>query len=71
MADPKPTPKVLEKDKVEFVLNSDKPETKNTYRFEEVLRPKKPKVIGQLYVQKGAFKVKPEHLQVTVEVLAD
>jgi len=62
-------PKVLEKDVVSFVPHPTKPDTKNTYRFEEVLRAKKPKIIGQLYVQKTAFKTKPDLLRVTVEVL--
>ena len=71
MADTKDTtkPKVLEKRAVEFVTNTEKPETKNCWRFEEVLVPKKPKVIGQLYLQKTAFKGTPEHIRVTVEVL--
>ena len=74
MAEEKAKPKVLGKDVVEFVPNQENPSTKNTFRFEEVLRgSKKPKVIGQLYLQKLAFpKIEnPEKLRVTVEVLED
>jgi hypothetical protein len=41
-------------------------DTKNTYRFQEVAKGEPP-LIGTLYVQKWAFKNKPQTIVVTIK----
>jgi len=42
-------------------------ETKNTFRFQEVVEEGEEAVVGTLYVRKAAFKSKVEFLTVTIK----
>ena len=42
------------------------PDTKNTYRFQEVVKGEPP-LIGTLYVQRWAFETKPQTITVTIK----
>lgn len=54
---------------VTFVPHSDKPETKNCYRLDEVTEAGMPPKIGTLYIQKWAVGNKlPERLTLTITV---
>ncbi|MHA1304047.1 MAG: hypothetical protein ACTSQE_17010 [Candidatus Heimdallarchaeaceae archaeon] len=59
--------KVLQKEVREFVKIEK--ESKNCYRYEEVVMENKPTLIGGLYVRKDAVKGVPVKLRVTLEVL--
>ena len=69
-AAPKPAGNTATKDvSVTFVPHSDKPETKNCYRLDEVPDAGMPPKIGTLYIQKWAVGNKlPEHLTLTITV---
>lgn len=54
---------------VTFVPHSDKPETKNCYRLDEVTDAGMPPKIGTLYIQKWAVGNKlPERITLTITV---
>ena len=52
-----------------FVPDAEKPETKNTFKFQEQTENGMPPKVGTLYVQKWALNSRlPKMLKVTIEV---